>query len=786
MTSSHPPQGGEASESKPRRGDLTGLPSAADGGTLGRAPAEGGEAGEGGEGVNGEGSAEAARTDTAKLPAGHPEGRLKRAIKKVAVAPTPPHPGLIPGIGVEETGVAFPTNKVVLAGAVVATLAVIAWAFISPDSLSEAGSTSLAWVTANFGWLFGALAITIAIFMLTVGFGRTGGIRLGADDEEPEFSTGSWISMLFAAGLGIGLLFYGPLEPLTYYLNPSPSQDVEGGTSEAVLPAMAQTILHWGPIAWAFYALVGGAIAYNAYRRGRAPLISALFEPVFPGSTHRVLGRVIDFFAIIVTLFGTAVSLGIGALQIQSGVMLVTGLGELGNVFLVGSIAVLTSLFIASAVSGVKRGIRVLSNTNMILTGALAVFVFIAGPTVYILNFMPASLVEFVRQLGAMLTLSANDGQEAIDFLGSWTTYYWAWWVSWTPFVGMFIAKISRGRTLREFVTTVVLVPSAIVIAWFVVYGSTAIYMTQQGEDLQSGGTSEEVLFQLLQRLPLGMITMVIAMIAVVIFFVTAADSASIVMASMSQGGRPEPARWVTILWGLLLGLIAIALLLAGGQSALSGLQSLMVVSALPFAVIVIGIMIAWAKDLRTDPYLIRRRYARAAIAQGVRRGIDEYGDDFVFGASSVPADEGAGAGFNSADPALTNWYIEATTGPIEKVTAEDVRRVLDPGRIQPRGEHVGDRAASGDASLTVGEKASARQRKSPGGDPAQEWAPSEAEEELQDRDPDQDQDPDHHAAPDHREDQDQDQDPARPPAAEPERPADGTDKRPPSDESRA
>ncbi|MBK0422084.1 BCCT family transporter [Leucobacter sp. CSA2] len=685
MSANEPPKRGTGQKPEHQSGKLDGLPSA-HGGVLRNEGAVSGH------------------EDTAKLPIGPHDGPIKRVIKRVA-APQPPHPGLIPGIGVEETGVGFPTNKAVMGGAVLVTLAVVAWAFIAPESLSEAGSTSLTWVTTNFGWLFGALAIACVVFMLTVGYGRTGGIRLGADDEEPEYSTASWISMLFAAGLGIGLLFYGPLEPLTYFLDPAPGQSVQGGTTEAVLPAMAQTILHWGPIAWAFYALVGGSIAYNAYRRGRAPLISALFEPVFPGASHRVLGRLIDFFAIIVTLFGTAVSLGIGALQIQSGFMLVTGLGELGNVFLVGSIAVLTSLFIASAVSGVKRGIRLLSNTNMIVTGVLALFVFIAGPTVYILNYMPASLVEFAKQLGSMLTLNANDGPEAVEFLGSWTTYYWAWWVSWTPFVGMFIAKISRGRTLREFVTTVVLVPSAIVVAWFVVYGSTAIYMTQNGADLQAGGTSEEVLFRLLQRLPLGMITMVLAMIAVLIFFVTAADSASIVMSSMSQSGRPEPSRWVTIMWGLLLGLIAAALLLAGGKTALSGLQSLMVVSALPFAFIVIGIMFAWAKDLRTDPYLIRRRYAQAAIAQGVRRGIDEYGDDFVFEASEVPSDEGAGAGFDSSDPALTDWYVEATTGPIEKVTAEDVRRVLEPGRIQPKGEHEFDRAASGDASLTVGER---------------------------------------------------------------------------------
>ena len=639
-------------------------------------------------------------------PNDHPERPLRDAVKRAAVSTVkPPHPGLIPGIGVERTGVEFPTNKAVFIGAAAVTVVVIIWAFAAPENLSEVGSEALTWVTTNFGWLFGGTAIAIALFMIAVGYGRTGGIRLGADDEEPEFSTASWISMLFAAGLGIGLLFYGPLEPLTYFQDPAPSQDVTGGEIEAAQPAMAQTFLHWGPIAWSFYALMGGAIAYSSFRRGRPPLISALFEPVFPNSSHRVLGRFIDFFAIIVTLFGTAVSLGIGALQIQSGFTIVSGLPPMGNMFLVGALAVLTALFIASAVSGIKRGIRMLSNINMLLTGALGIFALVVGPTIFILNFLPTSIVEFVKQVPTMLTLNANDGEEAVEFLGAWTTYYWAWWVSWTPFVGMFIAKISRGRTLREFVTTIVLVPSAIVVAWFVVYGSTAIWMTMNGEDLQSGGTSEEVFFQVLQRLPLGMVTSIIAMTAVIIFFVTGADSASIVMASMSQSGRPEPSRWVTITWGLLLGLIAVALLLAGGQSTLSGLQSLMVVSALPFVFVVIGVMVSWAKDLRTDPYIIRRRYARAAIAQGVRQGIGDYGDHFVFGSNEVPADEGAGAGFDSDDPALTDWYVDATTGPFETVTAQDVQRTLEPWRIQPKGENPVSRAASGDASLTVGEK---------------------------------------------------------------------------------
>ncbi|MEJ6489251.1 BCCT family transporter [Leucobacter sp. USCH14] len=632
----------------------------------------------------------------------HEPGKRTRKITVPTPAPLP-HPGLIPGIGVEQTGVRFATNWVVLGVAVACTLAVIIWAFIAPDSIAVVGGASLTWVTENFSWLFGSLAIAVVCFMLVVGFGRTGGIRLGSDDEEPEFSTLSWISMLFAAGLGIGLLFYGPLEPLTYFLSPAPGLEVEPASTEAALPALAQTILHWGPIAWSFYALVGGAIAYSAYRRGRAPLISALFEPIFPGSSNRILGRVIDIFAIIVTLFGTAVSLGIGALQIESGFRIVTGVGPMGNAFIIGAIAILTACFIASAVAGVKKGIRRLSNLNMFLTGALALFVFIVGPTVFVLNFLPASIIEFFQQAMIMLARNPNQGEEATQFLSQWTTYYWAWWVSWTPFVGMFIAKISRGRTIREFVTTVVLVPSAIVITWFVIYGGTAIFQTLEGASLDAGGSGESVLFDMLGALPFGTVTSVIAMLAVLVFFVTAADSASIVMASMSQAGRPEPSKWVTIVWGLLLSLIAVALLLAGGRDTLSGLQSLMVVSALPFAFVVIGIMIAWTRDLRTDPYIIRRAYARAAIAQGVRRGIDEHGDDFVFGTSSVPADEGAGAGFDSEDPALTEWYVDATTGPIEQITGPDVERTLEPGRTTPTGPERDDLTASGDESLSGG-----------------------------------------------------------------------------------
>ncbi|MFV0319628.1 MAG: BCCT family transporter [Microbacterium sp.] len=603
----------------------------------------------------------------------------------------------------EDTPRVFSTNWAVfgIAGALV--LAVVIWGFLAPEHISATGAASLGWVTENFGWLFSLLAAVTIVFMFVLGYGRTGGIRLGADDETPEFSTRSWIAMLFSAGMGIGLIFWGPAEPLNYFLDVPPGFSSEAGSRDAMLDALAQSILHWGPMAWAFYALVGGAIAYAAYRRGRAPLISAIFKPIFGERTEGWIGAVIDVFAIIVTLFGTGVTLGTGALQIASGAEVVTGLGSLGNAGLIAIITILTAACVVSAVSGIKRGIRVLSNINMVIAGFIGVFVFIAGPTLFLLNMIPASVSAFFGELWIMMSRNPGQGEDAAAFMASWTNYYWAWWISWTPFVGMFIAKISRGRTLREFVTVVIVVSSAVCVAWFGILGGTAMFLEAQTGAIAEAGTPESVLFAVFDELPFGVVLTVLAMISIVLFFVTSADSAAIVMGSMSQRGKPEPSSWVTILWGVLLGAAALALLLAGGQTALSGLQAIMVVSALPFAVIVVGIMIAWAKELRTDPYLLRNRYARAAIAQGVRRGIAEHGDDFVFGATEVAHNEGAGAGIDTDDPALTEWYTTAT-GQIPIVTAEDVTRTLEPGRIQPRGPVDPTHTASGDASLTVGE----------------------------------------------------------------------------------
>lgn len=620
---------------------------------------------------------------TPSRPSTDQRARAARVLREVTSPETvgSPHPALLPGIGVEQTGTTFGIDRTVFLIAAVLIAGVIGWGVFAPESLSDVAAAGYTLVTEDFGWFFGILTVVVFGFMMWLGFGRHRAVRLGQDDEKPEFSTVSWIAMLFSAGIGIGLLFYGPLEPMTFFLDLPPAfESLEPGSDQAMHAALAQTLFHWGPVAWGYYALVGGAVAYAAYRKGRTPLMSALLEPIFGSRTDGALGKVVDVFAIVVTLFGTAVSLGIGALQIGRGVEIVADIGPLGNGVIVGIIAVLAVAFIFSAVSGLKRGIRALSNINMVVAGLIGVFILVVGPTVLLLNLIPGTLMTFLGELPTLMAQSAATSPDAQPFMSAWTTYYWAWWVSWTPFVGMFIAKISRGRTLREFVTTVIVVPSAVCLIWFTVVGGTTMWLEQNGAGLSEADSGQDMLFLLLHELPAGAFTSVLAMLSIVIFFVTSADSASIVMASLSERGNPEPRRWTTIVWGVALAAIAAVLLVGGGQVALSGLQSLMIVAALPFTVVVVLVMIAWAKDLARDPLTLRRRYAREALDQGVRAGIEEHGDDFVVGVVASPPDQGAGAWLDTEDPALTEWYRpESETPP---ATAEDA----DPAQ-QPDGE---------------------------------------------------------------------------------------------------
>lgn len=597
-------------------------------------------------------------------PPGGITASAKRASQKTADVvreinyPHGVHPALVPGVSVEDQRIRYGTDKVVFGATAVAVVAFIAWGMLDTDGLTSASDAALSWVVTNIGWLFNIFAIIAVLFMIFVGFSRFGKIKLGLDDEKPEYSRASWLAMLFSAGMGIGLLFFGAYEPMTYFLAPPPGT-VEPETIDAMHTALAQTTYHWGLNAWAMYALVGGAVAYGAYRRGRVPLMSSVLEPIF-GAKHArgTAGQLIDIFAIVATLFGTAVSLGIGSLQIGRGIEIVAGVGPLGNIAIIGIIAFLTVCFIASAVSGVSKGIRYLSNTNMILAFSLGLFIFIGGPTLFLLNFIPTSAIEYVRQLPTMMARSASMGDEAAAFVNAWTIFYWAWWISWTPFVGIFIAKISRGRSLREFVTVVLLVPTAVCLLAFAILGGTA--MKFQLDGIASVGDAEspqDMLFELLAALPASGITSVIAMLMLSVFFITSADSGSLVMGMLSQRGKPDPDKGVVAFWGLMLAGIAIVMLLIGGDAALSGLQNLIIVSALPFSIVLFLMLAAFWKDLRTDPLVIRQKYGEHALSEAVHSGVAEHGDDFGINVGLADEGHGAGANFDSSNPQYTDWY---------------------------------------------------------------------------------------------------------------------------------
>ncbi|MGW9112047.1 BCCT family transporter [Microbacterium sp. NPDC055683] len=616
----------------------------------------------------------------------------KRIVRDIAdPAPHGVHPALIPGIGVEQTGRDFRTDRLVFGVAAVFVVAFIAWGVFAGDNLAGTAGDVLAWVIEYLGVFFTVIATVVLGFMLYVGFSRFGRIRLGRDDETPEFSVFSWISMLFAAGMGIGLVFWGAAEPLTFFESPPPNT-VEADTVEAMHTALTQVLYHWGPQAWAFYALVGGAIAYGAYRRGRTPLISSIFAPLLGEKrTQGAIGRTIDIFAIIVTLFGTAASLGLGALQIGHGVEIITGLGSVGNGLLIGVIAVLTAAFIASAVSGVSRGIRALSNINAVVALLLAFFVFFVGPTMLIVNVVPSVAAQFLSEFLTMAARSGSQGPDVQAFLSSWTIFYWAWWISWSPFVGMFIAKISRGRTLREFVSVVVLVPSVISFLWFAIFGTTAIDQQMNGAGLEVD-PPESVLFGVLDNLPLPAVTTVILAVLVAIFFVTGADSASLVMGTLSQRGNPEPTRWVTVVWGTLVGVIAAVLLVAGGDegSGLTALQNVTIIAALPFAVIMALMMVSFMKDLRRDPLILRDEYAERAVRHSVRTGLEEYGDDFAL----VPAPYDHSSDDLAwvepvVDEEFTELYAKTEQIPIQQIAPD-----TDPdlgGSAAPGGDRIPD-----------------------------------------------------------------------------------------------
>ena len=504
-----------------------------------------------------------------------------------------------------------PVDKVVFTVALAITVGFVLWGVIAPTSLANVSTALLGLIIDGTGWIYVLATTGFVGLMLLLAVSRYGRIRLGRDDERPEFSTGSWISMMFATGMGIGLIFWGVAEPLSHLLTP-PMGMAEAGSPEAAALGLQYTIFHWGLHPWALYGVVGLALAYATFRKGRPNLLSSI---VFPKKDPKhPARRAVDIFGLFITTFGAATSLGLGALQINSGLTRVFGAPKSDLVAII-AIAVLTAAFVVSAVSGTEKGIKWLANTNAGLAVALLVFVFVLGPTIFLLNDFTETIGDYLSQFIPMsFRTGASGGGE---WLAAWTIFYWAWWMSWAPFVGVFMARISRGRTIRQFVVCVLIVPTLVSMIWFVVMGGTAIRFQMDGAADMAGSLAsgvENTLFTLLDALPLSTVTAVLVVILIMLFYVAGADSASLVLGMQSQGGSLHPRTWLIVTWGTMIGAVAIALLLAGGLAAI---QTIVIIVGVPFLVVMVGVCISLMKQLRQEPVV-------STVPPGVRTVVVE------------------------------------------------------------------------------------------------------------------------------------------------------------------
>lgn len=481
-------------------------------------------------------------------------------------------------------------------------LAIVTFALLAPGTATEVFSSLQTSVVDTFSWYYVLLAAAFVAFAIWMGVSRFGDIKLGKDDDEPEFSMLAWIALLFAAGMGIGLVFYGVAEPLNHFSNPRPG--VTGTEQQLAQSALSQTYLHWGVHAWSIYVVVGLALAYAIHRRGRPVSIRWALEPLLGRRVRGGWGNAIDVVALIGTVFGVATSLGLGVTQISAGLE-ASGIVESSLTVQLVVIAVVIGITILSLVSGVGRGMKWLSSGNLILAGALLLFVLFTGPTQFLLREFVQSIGNYLQNfLGLSFTVSAFAGADGEEWQGSWTTFYWGWWMSWAPFVGIFIARVSKGRTVREFVVGVLLVPTIMTFLWFSVLGGTALHRELYGSGGLVGADgsvdSNLALFQMLADLPGGVVVTFGAILLIGVFFVTSADSGALVMAMIATGGSVEPKNPIRVFFALATALLAIALLIAGGLDAL---QTAAILSALPFSVVMImmcvATVIAFRRELR-------------------------------------------------------------------------------------------------------------------------------------------------------------------------------------------
>jgi len=463
----------------------------------------------------------------------------------------------------------------------------------APKSLETATANIQSFITDSFGWYYLILVSLFVLVCLYFLISPLGKIKLGKQDDRPEFSTLSWYAMLFSAGMGIGLVFWGTAEPISHYMVSTPT-GVEAGTDQALRDSMRFTFFHWGIHAWAIYGIVALVLAYFNFRHGKPGLISATLEPVLGDRVNGTTGKVVDVISVVATVIGVATTLGFGAVQINGGLSFLYGIPKS---FLTQLIIVLivTVLFMASAWSGLGKGIKILSNVNMLLAGILLLFMLILGPTQFILNLFTNTIGTYLQSLPSMSLRISPLNEGVRSWINGWTIFYWAWWIAWAPFVGIFIARVSKGRTIREFVFGVLLVPSLIGFLWFAAFGGSAMMLEHEGVAKISELATEESLFGVFANYPMSSILSILAIILISTFFITSADSGTFVLGMMTTNGSLTPGNKIKFTWGFMLAAISLVLLYSGGLQAL---QNTMIVAALPFSIIMALMALSLIKAL--------------------------------------------------------------------------------------------------------------------------------------------------------------------------------------------
>lgn len=479
----------------------------------------------------------------------------------------------------------------------------IIWGAFFPSNVEAVLGIVDGFISDKFGWFYLFVTTGFVLLSLFLVLSPLGNIKLGSPDDEPDYSYFTWFAFLFTAGMGVGLVFYGVTEPLTHYYSPS-TADPE--TKKAAEEAMTYTLFHWGFHPWATYAIVALTLAYFKFRHQAPALISSAFAPLIGDRSKGAWGGAIDTLAVFATVFGIATSLGLGAKQITSGLSFTfDGIPDTLMTNLI-VIAIVTVLFMLSATTGVDRGIRYLSWANIVLAIALMFFIFSIGSTVQMMESFSTTLGNYLQKLPSM-TFNMNAFVGDREFLNSWTLFYWSWWIGWSPFVGTFIARVSRGRTIREFIIGVTAVPVLFSAFWFSVFGIAGINM-----DISQGGSiyelmdelGEEVaLFGFLESSPMSAVIIGIAVILISSFFITSADSGTFVLAMLTTGGKLNPTTKVKVIWGIILAAIASVLLWSGGLDAL---EMAMLIAAFPFAFIMIGMCISLLKALKSEHSILK------------------------------------------------------------------------------------------------------------------------------------------------------------------------------------